>query len=357
MNAPAFAVVPDARSSAKQYNLLTAADLASRPRLQWLVKGVLPRQGFAAIVGPSGSGKTFLALDLVAAIERGIPWFNHRVTSVPVSYLALEGEAGITNRVAAYQRHTGYRFSERFRVVTERFELLSVGDIPALADSLIRAGMKDGVVVIDTLNRAAAGADENSSSDMGALIAASSELQARVGGLVLIVHHSGKDVSKGARGHSSLFAALDACIEVSRDSNRREWRLAKSKDGEDGKTHPFRLEVVEIDIDQDGDSVSSCVVAVEEHTAESIRRVSLPSGGNQKTAYDAIAASLKDVRTFGQASAPPGRPCIELEAAITAAANVLPCEPKRRRERAQQAITGLVGRGNLKHQDGWLWLP
>lgn len=357
MNVPAFAVVPDARSPAKRYNLLTAGDLANRPRLTWLVKGVLPAHGFAAIVGPSGSGKTFLALDLVAAVEQGISWFNHRVTSVPVSYLALEGEAGITNRVAAYQRHTGYRFSERFRVVTERFELLSVEDVPALAESLLRAGMNDGIIVIDTLNRAAAGADENSSSDMGALIAACSELQARVGGLVMLVHHSGKDVSKGARGHSSLFAALDACIEVSRDGNRREWRVAKSKDGEDGKSHPFRLEVVEIDIDEDGDSVTSCVVSPEESAAEAVRRVALPGGGNQRIAYDAIASALKDTRTFGKASAPPTRPCIEFDAAITAAAAALPCEPKRRRERAQQAVIGLVSRGNLKHQEGWLWLP
>ncbi len=63
------------------------------------------------------------------------------------------------------------------------------------------------------------------------------------GGLVVLVHHTGKDATKGLRGHSSLFAALDAAIEVSRSGERREWILAKSKDGRDGSTHPFKLRV------------------------------------------------------------------------------------------------------------------
>jgi len=84
------------------------------------------------------------------------------------------------------------------------------------------------LLVIDTLTVAASGADENSSSDMGLIIEAAKALQAKLGGLVLLVHHSGKDQSKGLRGHSSLHAALDAAIEVIRNhDNRRRWRIAK----------------------------------------------------------------------------------------------------------------------------------
>lgn len=357
MSAPAFATVADTAHKQRRFKLLTAEDLAGRPGLRWRVKGVLPQTGIAALIGPSGSGKTFLALDLVAAVSRGVSWFDCRVNRAPVAYLALEGEAGIANRVAAYQAHTGHRFAPSFRVVVERFELLSLGDVPALAETLKESGIVGGVVVVDTLNRAAAGADENSSVDMGLLIAAATELQVRVGGLVLIVHHSGKDTSRGARGHSSLFAALDACIEVSRNDERREWKLSKAKDGEDGKAHPFRLEVVEIGTDEDGDPITSCVVEREEPPADGIRRAALPGGGNMRLAYDAIAAALKDARTYGMGAAPPGRPCIELEVAIDAAGAVLPVEPKRKRERARNAITNLVGRGNLEHREGWVWLP
>jgi hypothetical protein len=356
MNGPAIRVIPDPPPQPRRFELLTADDLAARPPLQWRIKGVLPQTGLAAIIGASGSGKTFLALDAAAAIERGMPWFGCRVRRAPVAYLALEGEAGIANRIAAYQIHTGHRFSEEFRIVAEPFELLSLGDVPALAGTLLESGLAGGVIFVDTLNRAAAGADENASRDMGMLISAATELQIRTAGLVVLVHHTGKDVSKGARGHSSLFAALDACIEVSRTEDRREWRVAKSKDGSDGDAHSFRLEVVELGTDDEGDSVTSCVVAPEERAADALRRVALPGGGNMRLAFDAIAAALKGARAYGMASAPPGRPCIELEAATAAAAAALPCEPKRRRERAQTAITGLVGRGNLGHAEGWIWL-
>ena len=79
-------------------------------------------------------------------------------------------------------------------------------------------------------------------------------------GPCLVVHHTGKDSTKGLRGHSSLFAALDAAVEVTREGDRKEWRIAKAKDGQDGAAHPFRLEVVQLDPDDEGEPVSSCVV-------------------------------------------------------------------------------------------------
>lgn len=356
MIAPAFAVAKDA-AAPKRYRLLSSFDLAKLPRHSWRVKSVLPKVGIAALIGPSASGKTFLALDLAAAVAHGQPWFGNRVHAAPVAYVALEGEAGIANRIAAYEIRTGRTLPDHFRVIVEPFDLLSISDVPALAEALKAAGVMNGITIIDTLNRAAGGADENSSADMGKLIAAITELQARVGGLVLIVHHTGKDPNRGARGHSSLYAALDACIEVTRDNDRRQWKQAKAKDGEDGRSHPFRLDVVEIGKDEDDDAITSCVVERDEPATKTVLRKELPAGGNQRLAYNAISEALKKATNFGMASAPPGRPCLGLEAAIGIAASSLLTDPKRRRERAQVAITGLVNRGNLCHAEEWIWLP
>ncbi len=339
----------------QRFRLMTAADLAALPPVRWRVRGVLPHEGIAAIYGPPGSGKSFLALDVLAAIASGRPWFGYRVQSAPVLYIALEGEAGIAQRVQAHQtRHGG---AERMRFLAAPLDVRQPTDRADIVRAAKAAGLAGGVLCIDTLAASAPGMDENTSSDMGEVIAGLKALQSELGGLVLAVHHSGKDQARGMRGHSSLLGALDAVIEVSRNDDRREWRTAKSKDGSDGDAHPFRLDVVELGTDDDGEPITSCAIEPTERPAEGIRRAALPGGGNQRLAYDAIAAALKDVRTYGQASAPPGRPCIELEAAVTAAATALPCEQKRRRERAQQAVTGLVSRGNLKHQGGWLWLP
>lgn len=343
------------RTPPQRFRLMTSDELAALPPVRWRVRGVLPQEGIAAVYGPPACGKSFLALDLLTAIAAGGSWFGYRVKTAPVLYIGLEGEAGIAQRVRAHQSR--YGTAEHMRFLLAPLDLRRPQDRADIVSATRAAGLAGGVLCIDTLAASAPGMDENASADMGEVIAGLKELQTALGGLVLAVHHTGKDASKGLRGHSSLLGALDCAIEVTRNDDRREWRAAKSKDGRDGETHPFRLEVVELEDDDEGEPATSCVVAPEERAADAVRRVSLPGGGNMRLAFDAIAAALKDARAYGVASAPPGRPCIELEAATTAAAGALPCEPKRRRERAQAAITGLVSRRNLGHAEGWIWLP
>lgn len=94
-----------------------------------------------------------------------------------------------------------------------------------------------------------------------------------------------------------------------------------------------------------------------ERSENAVRRALQPAGGNQRIALDAIKAALKASRTFGKASAPAIRPCIELDAALAVAAPRLTCEERRRKERAQAAVTALVSNHFLSHEDGWVWLP
>jgi hypothetical protein len=230
----------------QRFRLLTPAELVACPSVRWRVRGVLPIEGIAALFGPSGSGKSFLVLDLLAAVASGADWFGCRVTRAPVLYIALEGEAGISRRVKAYQVKHG-RVGDGFRFLLQSLDIRNATDRADLVSAIQAAGWSGGVVCLDTLNRAAPGMDENDSKSMGEAIGAAKAIQADLGGLVLLVHHTGKDSTKGMRGHSSLIAALDAAIEVTRDGDRREWTVAKSKDGEDGAAHPFRLDVVEID--------------------------------------------------------------------------------------------------------------
>ncbi len=349
----------DAATPQRRFNLLSSTEIAALPPLKWRVKGVLPETGLAAVFGASGSGKSFLVLDALQSVAAGADWFCHRVTPCPVVYCALEGEGGIAGRAAAYRIRHGST-AENIRYLVQPFSLLDGGDIHDLASAIKANGNGAGVVVLDTLNRAAPGADENDSKAMGQIIAAGKELQTLIGGLVLLVHHTGKDASKGLRGHSSLHAALDAAIEVRRDGDRREWLIAKSKDGEDGAAHPFRLDVVELGIDEDGEAVTSCVVHPVEETGDSIRRALPPKSGNQRAVWDALGEIFRKVGTNRPAGAPDalplGRPCIGMEDAIEQTRSKLICEAKRQTERTQAAIRGLVDRGLLQHEAGFIWI-
>ena len=333
-----------------RYKLLGADDLRNLPPLAWRVRGVLPAVGLAGLYGPSASGKSFLALDMAAAIAEGRQWFGCRVEVAPVVYAALEGEGGFKLRVAAWEAHTGRALPDGLSMVLQSFKLTEPQDVKDMA-AVVPAG---AVVFLDTLNRAAPTADENSSKDMGEILSAAKLLQSLINGLVVLVHHTGKDTTKGLRGHSSLFAALDAAVEVSRNGERREWKVAKAKDGQDGDVYPFKLQIETLGTDDCGDAVTSCVV-VRDTSAHEVRAVKLPQGGNQRLVLDALRPMFKD-GTTGKPGAPPFIPCIELEAAVIAGAGRLTCATDRRATRTREVITGLVLRGVMGLNEGWLWL-
>jgi putative DNA primase/helicase len=335
-----------------RFKLLNGTALAALASVIWRVRDIFPAQGVASIYGPSGSGKSFLAFDLGAAIAEGHHWFDCRVKITPVVYVCLEGESGVKGRAAAWENAKGRPLPLGLSVVLQSFGLTTSRDVQDLA-AAVRAAGGGAVVIIDTLNRAAPNADENNSKDMGAILSGAKELQRLIGGLVILVHHVGKDAQKGLRGHSSLLAAMDATIEVTRDGDRRSWQVAKSKDGQDGESHPFRLNVVDLGEDEDGEPVTSCVV-IPEIRSGGTGKDKAPSGGNQKIAWDAIRPMFASGET-GVAGVPTQGPCITHEAAVRAVGPRLTCPPERRNERAKAAIDGLIARKLLGYWDGYLW--
>lgn len=349
------ALLCEPKFPAHRFRLLSSSDVHALPPMPWCMRGVLPAEGLGAFYGPSGSGKSFLAFDAAAAIAEGVSWFGYRVKPVPVVYCGLEGEAGYRPRVAAWERAKGRKLPDGLRLVLQPFRLTEPRDVADMA-AAVRAVGPGAVVILDTLNRAAPGADENASADMGHIIESAKDLQRLTGGLVLAVHHSGKDATRGLRGHSSLFAALDAAVEVTREGGRREWRVAKAKDGQDGAVHPFRLDVVDLGQDDEGEPVTSCVVSADQ-TPRDAARCYLPKGGNQKVVLDALGELLRKSETFGRAGAPAVRPCVQLEPAVETIAPRLTCEPKRQKERTRQALTALLASGVVTCREGWLWLP
>jgi hypothetical protein len=254
---PTSSVSPQSRPDTR-YKMKSVCDVMMSEPIKWRVKGVIPERGIAAIYGPSGSGKSFLVVDMAISIAKGLDWFGYRVKPCPVVYVCLEGEAGLSVRLAAYR--TKGSIPKGIEFIDQPANLLNTKDLRDLVTAIKVNQMSGGIVIIDTLNRAVPGMDENSSVDMGHAIHACKLIQQAVGGLVLLVHHSGKDATKGMRGHSSLHAALDAAIEVKRSGDEREWSVAKAKDGADGKGHPFMLEVVSMGKDDDGDPITSCVI-------------------------------------------------------------------------------------------------
>ncbi len=246
-----------------RFHLRTAKELSNLPPVQWLIRGILPAEGVAAIYGPPGSGKSFFVLDMMGAVARGDTWCGHKTRQCTGTYIGLEGEAGITQRVQANVKWWG-PLPVTLRFTTDPLNLMTAQDIEDLAGEIDRIGGGNGIVCIDTLNRASPGAYENDSKDMGVIIEAAKTLQRKVGGLIILIHHTGKDAQRGLRGHSSLLAALDVAIEVGKSNGQFSWQIKKSKDGRDDHNGIFRLETVHLGVDEADEPITSCVIVMEE---------------------------------------------------------------------------------------------
>lgn len=232
-----------------RWNFLSLDDVESLPPPRWLVPGVLTEGSLAAIYGAPESGKSFLAVDMSMAIAGGIDWHGRQVERGGVLYIAAEGAPGLGKRFRAWK--------------VDRCAQGRGFDLHLMRDDLNLAAEKDSgvhafvqavtdelgplrLIVIDTLNQTAAGADENSAKDMGRYIASMKLLRNVTGAAVVVVHHSGKDLGKGMRGSSALLGAMDTTVEVERASDGRSIKVAvkKQKDAEREPPMRFNMEKV-----------------------------------------------------------------------------------------------------------------
>ena len=283
---------PDAVAARIQLALNTKeADTKAPLPLLWLediepvleakdfVQGVLCEGGAAVVYGDSNAGKTFWTSDLSLHVAGGKTWNGRRVDQGGVVYCVLEGGNGFRNRVAAWRAtHTTPGVKLPFAAVPLALNLLDpAADTPALIETIQAAAKQMGqpvkLVVIDTLSRALAGGDENSSQDMGALVGNMDAIRAATGACVLFVHHSGKDAAKGARGHSLLRAAVDTEIEVKADdeTGQRTATVVKQRELAKGARFGFRLDLVVLGQNQHGEDVTTCTVSGQE-PADKLRR-------------------------------------------------------------------------------------
>lgn len=237
-----------------------------------LIEGVFTVGGLSAVCGPSNSGKSFLMAHIALCLDHGVDFLGvRRVKRAPVLYVAAEGASTMRARFQADGRHFDRR-ADRLAMVSASLNLLEPSaDIDALIATARQiqqqVGEPLGLIVIDTLARVMAGGDENAAVDMGRLIGGCDRLREATGAHVALVHHMGKDLSRGARGHSSLRAALDTEIEVSVDEATRTHhaKVTKQRDlASKGETFGFKLVPVELGVDQWGGAVTSCAVVASE---------------------------------------------------------------------------------------------
>lgn len=265
--------------------ILSFAAFASQDKRSagYVVKGLLQRASYAEVFGAPGEGKTFVALDIAYHVAAGKPWHNRKVHQGPVLYLAYEGTGGMVKRAQAIRRRHGADDVPLY-IVSAAFNLREKTGRAELGDAVAALPAKPVLIWIDTLARALMGGDENSAQDVGAFNSAVAALIESTGACVAIVHHSGKDRSKGARGSSALLGAIDTEIEI----HDHQISSKKQRDIEIAQPIGFKLAPVLVGVDEDGDETTSCVV--EPATISEVRALPRISG-NYKLAFETLEAA------------------------------------------------------------------
>lgn len=248
---------------------LTPVDLnlSVKQRNDWLVEDMLFKGDLALLVGKEAVGKSFIAIDLAICLARGQRWAGQKTNYCGVLYLALEGERGITQRFIAQV--------EKHKTDFENQNVPLAFHNPALdlchpnAEELLLNATYDfkadfnctpGLIIIDTLAQAFGG-DENSSEFMRACLRTLKAVTRQTGVTFLLIHHFGKDVKNGPRGHSSLAAACDTIFSLEKGEDGIVLKEQKQKDSD--CTFKTRVELIPTTLESQrqnsGQPITTCL--------------------------------------------------------------------------------------------------
>ena len=334
-----------------------------------LVEGLIAVGDIAVFYGAAKTGKSFLTVDLALSLSNGDVWFDRSTRHAKVLYWAGEDFKGLIARRTACMCKNGGRgvfsicddpLSLTHSQATDSLDVLANILRYELAPSRVEEPNKyeslPPVLIIDTWAMLTASMDENSGKDMSAAMAALRQLQTRVFNLtIIIIHHGGKDGSRGMRGHSSLLAAVDVAIEVDRSSKGLgRWTVRNARRNPTGATGQFRLRQMALpasELSAAGVRMETCVIEQVDGIAENCQlpdkaiqaldRLKLLEGGNAGKPCEAAPQRVAVETTFFKA---------HLKETIFDQ----PSEDARRKA-ADRAVTQLINAGKIGRLDHMVW--
>jgi hypothetical protein len=259
--------------------------------VEWLVESIIPKKAFVALYAPPASWKSFIALDLAEAIATGRDWMGYKIPKKgAVLFISGEGYGGMGARVSACKIQNQSPDGANLYIIRAQLNLRSSPEdftelLNAINDLIAEIGEPIELIILDTLMRMAGGEfNESSSEDMGGFITQTGKLQEIFECALLVIHHTGKDISKGLRGHSSLLGGCDTVLEIQRQDSvinsadtsvigNAILKVSKQKDGADSIEVGIEVVLVEI---------GTSTLGFEITTSLAIRHNQDIAGGNSK---------------------------------------------------------------------------
>ena len=251
------------------YRLVTFDEMeVDPPAKQWLVKGILARGETSAWIAPPGAMKSALLAEAAVCVGAGLDWHGHRNKGAAgVVYFAIERADLVKRRLRAHRQRLGLAGTP-ICVSSDTIDLTHPEAFKKVIDTIRTArtilGADIGLVIIDTFAKliAAAGGDENSAKDQGAVFANVQRVKNNTGVHVALIGHTGKDESRGARGSNALLGDVDLMVTIGGEEIKTV-TVTKANDAPEGVLFSFKSEVHDFGTDEDGDPITVNVVSSE----------------------------------------------------------------------------------------------
>lgn len=268
--------------TAKTFGFTSLPDLLGREYPLHLVRGLFPQIGTSVLFGAPGLGKSFIALDIALSVAAGLDVFGRPALQGSAIYLSTEGKTGMRARAEAWALSRGLDIADLPIALIEEPKNLRE---PAVAAPLIanlrklvdKSGIPCRFICIDTMSQCLFG-DENSQDVMTQFAAAATKMASVLETQVCVIHHTGKDESKGARGSSVINGNYDTLLQLGAGEGEFELtlRTGKQKNGKKAAISII-LEEVSCGADRDGEEVRSLAVSIESGETLDADTLSAPS--------------------------------------------------------------------------------
>jgi hypothetical protein len=290
--------------------------------VEWLVQSIVPKKAFVALYAPPASYKSFISLDLAEAIATGRDWMGYKIPKKgAVLYICGEGHGGMGARVKACKIQNQSPDGANLYIIRAQLNLRSSPEdfielLNAINDLIAEIGEPLEIIILDTLMRMSGGGfNENSSEDMGAFITQAGKLQELFECALMVIHHSGKDVTKGLRGHSSLLGAVDTELEIQRQDSvinsadpsvigNAILTVSKQKDGADSIQIGIEIVLVEIGTSDLGFEITTSLAIRHNPDIANDKpkgsKNNSGSGNNQRIEMDSLMKVIKSKGTYSE---------------------------------------------------------
>jgi len=282
-----------------------------------LIEGFLDSVGTSLFFGASQSWKSFGVIDMCDRIAAGEPWAGRKTQQGLCVYIAAEAVESAFKRVEAVRIKRGRDDNHPFVVVEESPNLFrgrdngDPGDVNRITRTLRKLAEHFGApvrfVVVDTFSKSTLGIDGNSEKDVAIVERRCDEIAQALKCQFAIVHHSGKDVERGAKGSSTFdqnFAGKVEFRTLTDDKGNKSRVIIhdKIKDGEQQPNIPMLIENVVIGDNEAGEPVTIGVVTAGESASEpfalsdEMSALQAISGGEMRTLQDIRGATKLSYR-------------------------------------------------------------